>query len=245
MGAQMATKSGFEKWQDGINAARGNKKWDMWDCEIRQAVNEYNRHLAGTAGYRPLNWLYIKAMIWVETGATSSEWEHKSMQIGVVGDPGLEELLSGHGGELILPPGWKSKLSFSAVRSLPAYNIRAGIGYLLLRSANFQNKNVVELNSEIERVTVKNGDSFDKIARTHNTTIETLKQLNPHANILHAGEVLKYQRSRIKRVIVGWKGLTIENIAERYNTNRDSRYANKLTYALSAIQQRGTSACAK
>lgn len=245
MGAQMVARTGFEKWQDGINAAKGNKKWDMWDCEIRQAVNEYNRHLAGTAGYRPLNWLYIKAMMWIETGATSSEWVRKPMQIGVVGDPGLDELLSERGGELIIPPGWRGKLSFSTVRALPAYNIRAGIGYLLLRSANFQYKNVVELNSEIEKITVKDGDSFDKIARTHNTTIETLKQLNPQADTLRAGQVLKYQRSKIKRVIVGWKVLTLENIAERYNTNRDSKYANKLKYALNTIEQRGISVCAK
>ncbi|MET1533311.1 hypothetical protein [Burkholderia sola] len=54
MPVQELAKSGFEKWQDGIDAAVGDVKWDIWDCEIQMAVSEYNRHLSGAAGYRPL-----------------------------------------------------------------------------------------------------------------------------------------------------------------------------------------------
>ena len=56
-------RTGFEKWQDGLNAAVANDKWDAYDCEIQTAVNEFNRHLGGTAGYRSLDWQLIKAML--------------------------------------------------------------------------------------------------------------------------------------------------------------------------------------
>ncbi|VWC27593.1 peptidoglycan-binding protein [Burkholderia latens] len=55
MAVQAPSKTGFEKWQDGIDKAVGDTRWDSWDCEIRMAVDEYNRHLSGIAGYRPLD----------------------------------------------------------------------------------------------------------------------------------------------------------------------------------------------
>lgn len=62
MAVQAPPKTGFEKWQDGINKAAGDAKWNSWDCEIQMAVNEYNRHLSGTARYIALDWQLIKAM---------------------------------------------------------------------------------------------------------------------------------------------------------------------------------------
>lgn len=53
MAVQVPPKTGFDKWQDGINKAVGNVEWNSWDCEIQMVVNEYNRHLFGTAGYMP------------------------------------------------------------------------------------------------------------------------------------------------------------------------------------------------
>lgn len=88
MAVQTPPKTGFEKWQEGINKAVGDAKWNAWDCEIQMAVSEYNRHLLGTAGYVPLDWQLIKAMVWVETGANSPEWTSKPMQIGGVTENG-------------------------------------------------------------------------------------------------------------------------------------------------------------
>ncbi|WP_406805837.1 lysozyme inhibitor LprI family protein [Burkholderia semiarida] len=42
MAVQAPSKTGFEKWQDGIDKAVGDTRWDSWDCEIRMAVDEYN-----------------------------------------------------------------------------------------------------------------------------------------------------------------------------------------------------------
>ncbi len=126
-------KTGFEKWQDGINKAVNNSKWDYWDCEIQRTVMAYNRHLARSAGYVSLNWKLIKAMVWVEMGANHSEWCFRPMQIGVKGDPGMKSFLFGkEGGALILPPVWKTILTADSVRTNPENNIRAGVGYLLI-----------------------------------------------------------------------------------------------------------------
>lgn len=50
------------------------------------AAGEFNQHLKATTGYRQLDWLTIKAMLWTESGAASPEWRTKPMQIGVPGD---------------------------------------------------------------------------------------------------------------------------------------------------------------
>jgi len=61
---EIPPRTGFnKKWQDGIERAVGNPKWDAYDCETRTAVAELNRHLSDTAGYRPLGWQLIKAML--------------------------------------------------------------------------------------------------------------------------------------------------------------------------------------
>lgn len=141
MAVQTISKTGMEKWQDGVDAAVQDPRWASHDCEIQTAVNEFNRHLSGIAGYVHLDWQIIKAMLWVESGPHKTEWNSKPMQIGVVGDPGLHSLLYGQeGGDLILPPAWRSKLTVGSVRTIPAHNIRAGIGYLLMRMASFEHR---------------------------------------------------------------------------------------------------------
>jgi hypothetical protein len=118
MATAVQQKSGFEKWKDDIAKAVGDARWDSHDCEIRVAVGEFNRHLNGVAGYSPLDWQIIKAMVWTESGAAHAEWHTKPMQIGVPGDPGLASFLSGkEGGDLILPAGWKGKLTVASVRT--------------------------------------------------------------------------------------------------------------------------------
>ncbi|MFG0611409.1 LysM peptidoglycan-binding domain-containing protein [Delftia sp. WSY_14] len=243
MAAQAQPKTGFEKWQDGINKAEGNAKWNTWDCEIQMAVNEYNRHLSGKAGYLPLDWQLIKAMAWVETGAEAKKWGSNLMQIGNPGDPGLGSLLSGkEGGDLIIPSAWKNKLTASTAIAIPAYNIRAGIGYLLMRMANYAVKSVPDPDSTIREVKVQAGDSIAKIAKATGSTVETMQKLNPAAHVLRPGQVLKYQKSSLKKVITGWKIITTSSIATYYNVG-DSMYAKKLDYALTLIRKGKVEIC--
>lgn len=243
MTIQLAEKSGFDKWLDGIRVARGNLAWSMWDCEIRLAVDEYNRHLAGVAGYRPLDWYLIKAMLWVESGAASNEWRRKPMQIGVPGDPGLMAFLSGkEGGELIIPPAWKVRLTTQSAKSIPAPNIRAGIGYLLMRMAISEHRTVPHAGQHAQQVAVKPGDSLDRIARTYGTTVESLRNLNPGITALRPGQILKYQKASIQRVITAWRPITTSTIAQRYNGGGDLNYTKKLDVALTLVKP-GTPAC--
>ncbi len=246
MAVQAPPKTGFEKWQDGINKAVGDAKWNSWDCEIQMAVNEYNCHLSGTAGYMPLDWQIIKAMVWVETGANDSEWNSKPMQIGVAGDPGMTSLLSGkEGGDLILPKGWKGRLTTGSVRSIPAHNIRAGIGYLLMRMANFEHRSLLGADSKVYEVAVKPGDSLDKIAKVQGSTVDTLRKLNPTAAVLRPGQLLKYQKASMQRVVTSWRHISTATIAQRYNGGGDPSYSKKLDHALSLVRKGKAAVCAQ
>lgn len=238
-------KSGYGKWQDYINGAIDNAKWHSYDCEIQMAVNEFNQHLSGQGGYRPLDWQLIKAMMWVESGAENPKWKSSPIQIGNYGDPGLRALLSGkEGGDLILPLSLRSRLTNGLVRTVPSYNIRAGIGYLLTKMANFMIKSVPDADLKTYEITVKAGDSLDKIAKVQGSTVEVMKKLNSNSHVLKPSQVLKYQKASIKKVIIGWKPISTKNIATYYNGGGDSMYAKKLEYALSVIRKGKTAVCA-
>ncbi|KXU89985.1 peptidoglycan-binding protein [Paraburkholderia monticola] len=244
MAMQAPTRTGFERWQDGVSKAVSDAKWNSWDCEIRMTVNEYNRHLRGTSRYVPLDWQLIKAMLWVETGPHDPQWNAKPMRIGVAGDPGLASLLSGkEGGDLILPPGWKGQLTISAVRTIPAYNIRAGIGYLLMRMAHFKYRSVLGADPKVYEIAVRPGDSLDKMAKAQGTTIDTLKNLNPTAAVLRPGQVLKYRKASVQNAIASWRPFSATLIAQRYNGGGDLNYARKLDYALSMVRQGMVALC--
>ena len=204
-----ANRSPFDKWKDGIDAAgRSPAQWNARDSEIRRTVDEYNRHLSNTPGYYPLDRRWIKAIIWVETG-DSPVWNRQPMQIGNPGDPGLNLLLAGkEGGDRIVPPAWKGRLTVGSARSNPVDNIRAGVGYLLMRVANFGMDTVVDLNAKVEKVTVTaSNNSLWNIARNTGTTVKNLQSLNPCITPaqLKPGMELKYQKASDQRVIFGWK----------------------------------------
>lgn len=238
---QVLQKSGYEKWQDGLVAASKDERWSFWDAEVKKSVGEYNRHLSGIARYIPLDWCFIKAMLWVETGANHPQWRIKPMQIGVPGDPGLTSLLSDkEGGDLILPPTLKGRLTMGTVKMIPEYNIRAGIGYLLMRMANFEYRTILDVDTKIYDVTIKQGDSFEKIAKAQRSTVDILRMLNPKSRVLQPGKNLKYQRASSQRVISSWRCLSTTLIAQRYNGGGDPNYAKKLDYALTLIRM-GTS----
>lgn len=240
----MQTSTGLEKWQNGINQAHTDARWHALDCDIQRAVQEYNQHLAGVAGYRALDWQLVKAMVWVETGPASDKWRSNPMQIGNAGDPGLSALLSGkEGGDLIIPPAWQNRLTAgTAVTSVP-HNLRAGIGYLLMRMANYAIQSVPDPDSTVYEATLRPGDSLAKIAKTHGSTVAVIQRLNPGAQLLRPGQVVKYQKAAMRKVIAGWKLITPASIARYYNVG-DARYAAKLDYALSVIAQAKGAACA-
>jgi LysM repeat protein len=244
--AHVLDKSGLEKWQDGLRTATADPRWHLYDCEIKMAIGEFDRQLGGTVGYRSLNWQLIKAILWTETGASNSEWYTKPMQIGVVGDPGLTSLLAGkEGGELILPTALKARLSPTSVRSIPSHNIRAGIAYLLMRMAKFEWQSVVAGGiNPVREIKVKTGDSLERIAIAQGTTAQIIKSLNPNLTTLRPGQLLKFRKGKVERVIAGWQSISTAAIARRYNGGGDFNYARKLDFALGLIRQRKEVTCA-
>lgn len=244
MGSQTGPKTAFEKWQSSLARAVGDRHWNAYDCDLRAAVADVNRHLQRTQGFVPLDWRLIKAMIWTETGADSPEWRTRPMQIGVAGDPGLASLLSGkEGGELILPPQWQARLTVATVRLNPSRNIRAGIGYLLMRMAYFDNQSVADETVAPFEITVKSGDTMEKIAKAQGSTTDILRRLNPASSTLRAGEALKCQKGKVQRVVVGWRRVTTLAIAQRYNGGGDFNYQRKLDYAYSLVKHGREAAC--
>ena len=232
------------KWMDGISKAVKNPKWNKHDCEIQSAVNDYNRHLSDTTGYKHLDWRLIKAILWVESGAEDAAWRTNPMQIGVTGDPGLDAFLHGNeGGEIILPSAWHGRIHKSSAITIPAHNIRAGIGYLLMRAAHFEHRSVEDDDREIYEVGVSSGDSLAKIARNHQTTIEILKKLNPGSAVLQPGKILKYRKGRVQRVIVGWDQIDVARAARLYNGNGDNKYVKKLKYAFDLVKRGEVAIC--
>ncbi|WP_338768619.1 LysM domain-containing protein [Massilia sp. METH4] len=242
----MATPKGsFEMWKDGLIKGVGQAKWHTYDCEIKTSISEFDRHLAGSPGYVIVDWRLVKAMLWVETGAGHIQWRVKPMQIGVLGDPGLDALLGGkEGGDIIMPPSLKATLDHNAARTIPSYNIRAGIAYLLMRMAKFEFRSVVSDDPKIYEAPVNRGDSMARIAKVCGTTTDILRQLNPKATILRPGQVLLYRKGAVQRVIVGWLPFAIEDVAKLYNGGGDVRYAEKLSFALKLVKYGSEATCA-
>jgi len=240
MATSTKPKTDYEKWQDTIDQAKTDARWNGLDDEIKTALSEYGTHLAKSSkGFPPLGVRLIKAMVWTESGGPDNKaWATRPMQIGNAGDPGLKALLSGHeGGEIIMPPALRLKLSTANV-STPAMNIRAGIGYLLLRAATFEHVTVFDaIDTAVHEVTVKAGDSLSKIAAAQGTTIETLSKLNPTAvAMIKPGQTLKYRKASVRKVVKSWSSITTALIAQRYNTVKgDPAYQKKLDYCLTVM----------
>lgn len=229
-------KTPYEKWQDTINVAKTDKRWDEHDNLISSTVLEFNNRLAKSTGYRALDKKLIKAMVWVESGGPDNiAWNQRPMQIGNVGDPGLAALLGGkEGGDLILSVAQKTTLKAGASGRGP--NILAGTAYLLMRAARYVHKSVPDaLDSKIYDVTVKPGDSLEKIAKANASTVEMLKSLNPTALVMiKPGQVLKLKKASIQQVITAWTAITTDFAASRYNIG-DPKYKQKLEYCLSLM----------
>ncbi|WLI88541.1 hypothetical protein Q4S45_17705 [Massilia sp. R2A-15] len=71
--ATTRAKTGYELWQDTIDGAREDSRWNGYDCDIQLIVAQYNRHLLGTAGFIQLDWRLIKAMVWTESGGPEKQ----------------------------------------------------------------------------------------------------------------------------------------------------------------------------
>ncbi|WP_196933751.1 LysM peptidoglycan-binding domain-containing protein [Pseudacidovorax intermedius] len=116
-------------------------------------------------------------------------------------------------------------------------------GYRLMRLARFGFKSGVDPGANVYAVTVKAGDSLERIARREGSTVEHLKRLNAGALVLRPGQVLKCQKATTRRVIVGWIAMRASTVATYYNAGGDSHYASKLDYAWATVRRRRAALC--
>ncbi|NHZ95199.1 LysM peptidoglycan-binding domain-containing protein [Massilia sp. CCM 8734] len=234
----------YEQWQDGIVKGAGTAPWDFYDCDIQAAVNEYNSHLSGTPGYQLLDWQLIKAMVWTESGAGSREWKIKPMRIGVPGDDGMKALLGNdEGGDLIMPAPLRARLNSGSIRTIPAHNIRAGIGYLLMRTAKYAHKRQAAPDARVEETKAGIGDTFETIARKTHSTVELLRELNPGLRVVTKDTVVKYQKTKVQKIIVGWRVINSSLLYERYNGRGDPLYARKIDFTLERVREVKGASC--
>ena len=85
-------------------------------------------------------------------------------------------------------------------------------------------------------VSVKSGDTLERIAKLNGTTVETLRKSNSSTNILRPGQSLKYQKASIQKIITRWTAVSTTSVARLYNVG-DPLYAKKLAYCLSIMQK--------
>jgi len=225
-----------QKWKDTVDKGMTDKRWDQYDSLIKKEVEKLKIKLTGTT-LPSVNWLLIKAMLWVESGGPDNPaWNQRAMQIGNPGDPGLQTLKNGaEGSDLIVDSTLLTAIKGGRTNE-PEINIKAGMAYLYTRMAKSEIKSV---RSKIDKKNydyiVVVGDSLDKIARKNGTTVEELKSMNPKARMMiRPGDKLKYVKASMIRVITGWRSFNSTTMAQRYNVG-DSNYSAKLDYLIKNV----------
>ena len=230
-------------WVQTISGAETDPRWQAYDTLMRNEVATYNRRFALTPGYVAVDWRWIKAMLWVESGGPdSTAWTERPLQIGNPGDPGLQTLEKGAEGSNLIMSDELSGLIRSCV--MPQYaaqvNIRAGIAYLFTRMAITDFRSVPDTHdSRTYTHSVGKGETFSSIAKTEGTTLEELRAANPSitSNNLRVGATLQFHHAQSKRQIIGWRKFDSKTIAARYNGGGDVNYAAKLDYVMKILQE--------
>lgn len=234
-----------EKWKNTYANAGSDARWNAHDTLIQQEVAAYNKKFGKTTGYVPVDWRWIKAMVWVESGGPDAKdgkvWTSRPMQIGNAGDAGMSTLTKREEGsdlvmsdELFVAITQKSK---NAVED-PNTNIRAGIAYLFTQMMKSEYQSVVdESDSSTYTHAVRKGETFATIAQHERTTVAELKASNPtiNPNRLSLKATLQFRHARTKRQIIGWRTFDFVTIAAQYNGGGDKDYVLKLDYVWKII----------
>jgi hypothetical protein len=226
-------------WKNLVDDGVTNKTWDEYDDLIKAEIADCNRRFASTPGYKDVDWLLVKAMVWVESGGPSNAaWKRRVMQIGNPGDKGYGVLSRrSEGSRLVMTDQLWHEVKVPKRINDPKVNVQAGIAYLFTRTATFDTRSV---NDPVDTATyihvVQKGDNLSTIAASHKTTIASLQELNTNTAVLHPKDVLLYRKARVELVVVGWRTFDTQTIAQRYNVG-DADYSNKLNYCLELFKK--------
>lgn len=219
-------------------------RW-TWDGFVIAELGLYNRYLAATPRYIAVQPDIVIAMVWVESGGPkSSTWWGRVMQIGNptdLGWPALKERKEAT--DIVVRAELLSAIDRASQGDLnnPAFNIQVGIAYLFVRMVMSDVRSVLEAgDASIHVHTVRPGDTASEIAVEAGTTLDELQNSNSNVNLemLHAGQLLRFRKANMKRVVTGWRVFDAPTVASRYNGGGDTNYAEKLSYVLGKL--RGT-----
>jgi len=180
----------------------------------------------------------IKALVRVETGpnAPGDAWEKRPMQIGNLGDKGLDDVLGTSPlrrkiFELIVPPEYRY-IDYSSVRSHSKENIIDGVAYILMSICTFATATfIVDEKTETTQVT-KELNNYSSLSKSVGFTVDTLLALNPNLNPnkLHIGDVVRFRKAERRIFIYSVEKLDCTLLARVYNVSGDARYAEKLSF---------------
>ena len=190
--------------------------WNLHDHTIMLTVSDYNTWLDRKQGFSRLDWMMVKAQAWVETGANDPAWHGNVLQIGKHGDPGLHDFMTLPNARLVLPPQYKPFLSVAAAQTVPLYSIRAGVGYLLYRMAYF---GLVNQTSPEPPLPVQEWKP-PETGGASNTPPQPRRPPPMPRKVLG---------------ITGWRPITLQAIAARYNAGGDGNYYGKLAHAFDIV----------
>ena len=227
-----------QPWKNTVNQGITDPRWDEYDSPIKKEVDRLNVQLAFTPQFFKLDWLSVKAMLWIESGGPdNSSWKERVMQIGNAGDPAYAVLQGGKEGSLlIMDAALQKDIKLAGIKK-PDVNIRAAIAYLYTRLAKFEEKSLPDAkDARVYDYKVAAGDSLWAIAKKVGTTVKELETRNPGSkSMIKAGQILKYRKAKTGLAIVGWRAATTSEIASRYNGGGDPDYAEKLNYELTDV----------
>lgn len=187
--------------------------WSKHDVTAKRIVVAYNGRFGTSAGFKALDWRWVKAMLWQESGAKSNAWDSRPLQIGNPGDPGLT-VVKGESSSAecekvnaVVPQDLQMRLKKE--KMTPELNIEAGVAYLfymatfrsLKRGTVDDNKNIVtyklEKNELPSTVAGKLGTTTAVILADSGLTQETVKRMKPEATI-------RYHKAHEAWQIGGW-----------------------------------------
>lgn len=209
---------------------------DKYDTVIKNEVAGYNSRFASTPGFTSLDWRWIKAMAWVESGPDSPAWLTSPLQIGNPGDPGLSIIRDDKDhSDLIASAELRSKLKTNKIDA--GLSIRAAIAYLYHRAAFPKYQYVTKIDdTNMHTYTIKKGDSLATIAKSQHTTIDVIETDSglTDKSVLHPGQVLKFKLAHKQWQINGWE--CWQQAIIDYNGGGDPQYWKKVDEAHNLIK---------
>lgn len=228
-------------------------------AKIDTFVAAYNARLKPKEDLDP-DW--IRAMIEQETGSSPEANRYDPMQVANKGDAALTCLREAQEhSELVSTPELRTKLAekehtprdtvknrwdYAKVppdkRMDAVTSVEAGIAWLFHKAAKYEEVTVETDPRELEHK-VAPGDNLDTIAKTKQTTVDTLAKMNGwqyrvegnrvqvldskgKPAILKAGQVLKYKKAKRQWIISGWRSW--DEATARYNGGGVKDYAKEV-----------------